>query len=117
MRCLRFTLRRKSQSKPARPPPLTLRRFFYIRGKECCEQVRELLGCPAGKSHCREFVGTCGQLVEQFAEVPIDDSESMLLGQWACRAFPDPQTPLHRFLTGLVMVRARGLTSRPPCVE
>jgi hypothetical protein len=68
------------------------------RGANCCLEIRTILGCdPVGP--CLGYVGNCGDLQDQFADLqgPFlysaapgeEPSEQMSLADWVCHAFPD----------------------------
>jgi hypothetical protein len=53
---------------------------------------------------CRGFEGTCGQLAEQFAAVPVLPDYPAGMADYACHAFPDDDAPLDSFIVGLISI-------------
>ena len=75
------------------------RRFFYSRSLNCCAEVRGFLGCsPSYLDPCREFTGNCGDLLEQFKDVP----DSGIPDDYECTQFPDEKSPRDKVIVSLI---------------
>lgn len=78
----------------------------------CCAFYRGLLGCAEEDGPCLGWQGTCGQLLEQFADYPLSlvpgydpDTTPPTIKGAVCSEFPDPLVPRDRVITGLITVR------------
>ena len=65
----------------------------------CCIEVRTFLDCsPSDLDPCREFTGNCGDLLEQFKDVP----DSGIPDDYECTQFPDEKSGRDKALVGLI---------------
>ena len=67
-----------------------------MKGVNCCAELRAILdsgpdggACPPGGGPCRGFDGSCGDIKEQFADVPVLPDYPDGMAAWACTAFPN----------------------------
>ncbi len=74
----------------------------------CCAALRQILdsgpdggNCPP-VGPCRGFEGTCGDITNQFAELPVLPDYLDGMADWTCTAFPDDNNNLDSFLVGLI---------------
>ena len=74
----------------------------------CCAEVVSILdggpdggNCPAAGS-CRGFNGTCADVVQQFADVPILPGYPSGMSEYSCNAFPMDDKPVDSLLVGLI---------------
>jgi hypothetical protein len=81
--------------------------MFYSRGATCCDDVRLQMNCdPAGP--CREFVGDCTDIPDQFTTMlfvdPLAECQPLpsAVNDYVCTAFPDEENPIDSFLVGLI---------------
>ena len=71
--------------------------------------------CPS-IDNCRGYSGTCGQLPDQFATVPVMPDYPNGLQDYTCTAFPDDDNSVDAFLVGLISV-AIGAAPAVGCVR
>ena len=78
------------------------------QGVNCCVVLRQILdsgpdggNCPP-VGPCRGFEGTCGDITNQFAELPVLPDYPDGMQDWTCTAFPDDNSNLDTFLVGLI---------------
>ena len=62
--------------------------------------MREILGCEPEPAVCRGFVGDCGDIQNQFADV--QDIPYNGLQDWTCDAFPNDDYFSDTLLVGLI---------------
>ena len=80
-------------------PPAPGTRFYYSRSLNCCAEVRGFLGCSADyTAPCLGFDGDCGDLAEQFKDVP----DSGLPDDYECTAFPDEKSARDKIIVGVI---------------
>ena len=79
----------------------------------CCAALRLLLdsgpdggNCPP-VGPCRGFEGNCGQVAQQFADVPVLPDYPNGLADWVCTEFPNDDAPVNSFIVGLSAWRRR----------
>lgn len=71
-----------------------LPRRYWSKAVACCAQVVSIMdsgpdggNCPAA-GNCRGFNGTCADIAQQFASVPILPNYPQGLADYTCVAFP-----------------------------
>ena len=74
--------------------------MFYVKAVNCCAEVVSILNggpdggnCPVA-GNCRGFNGTCADVVQQFADVPILPDYPAGLADYTCNAFPMDDKPV-----------------------
>jgi hypothetical protein len=82
--------------------------MFYAKAVNCCAQVISILdsgpdggNCPSA-GNCRGFNGTCADVSQQFAEVPILPDYKHGMADYTCDAFPMDEKPVDSFIVGLI---------------
>ena len=90
------------------PSPTLAVWMFYAKAVNCCAELTFVLNsgpdggsCPA-PTDCRGFTGNCGDMVAQFADVPVLPDYPNGLADYMCHAFPDDDAPLDSFIVGLI---------------
>ena len=82
--------------------------MYYARADECCGVLRVILNSgPDGNNcpplgPCRGFTGTCGEIMDQFAELPVLPDFPNGMQDWTCTSFPDDTNDIDSFLVGLI---------------
>jgi hypothetical protein len=87
--------------------------MYELKAVNCCAALRVILdsgpdggACPPGAGPCRGFVGECGDLTQQFANVPVLPDYPLGLSSFVCTAFPDDARFVDTFLVALLSFAA-----------
>ena len=83
--------------------------MYYAKSQNCCAELRAILNsgpdggnCPA-TGDCRgPFSGTCSQLSDQFAQLPVLPDYPNGLQDYQCHLFPDDDKVSDSFIVGLI---------------
>ena len=82
--------------------------MLHAKAVNCCADLVFILdsgpdggNCPAA-GNCRGFNGTCADVMQQFAEVPILPDFPSGLADYTCDAFPMDNKPVDSFIVGLI---------------
>ena len=82
--------------------------MYYAKADECCGLLRVILNSgPDGNNcppvgPCRGFKGTCGDIITQFAELPVLPDYPDGMQDWVCTSFPDDSNNIDTLLVGLI---------------
>jgi hypothetical protein len=87
--------------------------MYELKATNCCAALRIILNsgpdggaCPPGAGPCRGFEGNCGDIIAQYADLPVLPDHPNGMADYVCTAFPDDARFVDTFLVSLLSIGA-----------